>query len=251
MPLSAACPVQLYTFALPAAPDAAVLAAAWAVLSTDEQSRANGFRLAGARNNFILSRAQLRHCLSVHTGISSKDLNFCYSDHGKPSLAEQSLGFSLSHSKQWLAIAIGRDCELGVDIEPESPKRAWLAIAERYFHPDEFRQLKSLPAQEAQKRFFRLWTLKEALLKARGTGIATGLDKASFEFKADLIRVNLANSLKEQGHTWQVHQWHWSAGCYLALALHHPDPRQHPIEVHLHESLGTLTLMGQGSVRPA
>src|SRR5205085_1762232 len=68
-----------------------------------------------------------------------------------------------------VAIAVGR-CELGVDIEMHRPLQAMQALVERVFHRDEQRWLAE--QSDLESAFFRLWTLKEALLKAAGTGFS-------------------------------------------------------------------------------
>lgn len=98
---------------------------------------------------------------------------------GKPWLPEHPwLRFNLSHSGQSAAIALCKDYEVGVDLEKVSANvAAKKAIARRFFHPDEQRWL-ALDEANYLTRFTRLWSIKEAWLKARGTGLTKPL--ASF-----------------------------------------------------------------------
>lgn len=50
--------------------------------------------------------------------------------------------------------------------------RRFFTIAERFFYPEEWVFIKSLPDEEQMKAFFEVWTLKEAYLKAIGTGFS-------------------------------------------------------------------------------
>jgi 4'-phosphopantetheinyl transferase len=78
--------------------------------------------------------------------------------------------------------------EVGVDIEcvrHEMPRCD--DIVRRYFAPGEQREWFALPDSERARAFFKLWTRKEAFVKARGTGLFSGLDQ--FEVALDTPRV--------------------------------------------------------------
>jgi 4'-phosphopantetheinyl transferase len=117
--------------------------------------------------------------LADYLAISPAALQLATAPGGKPLLPQYPwLQFNLSHSGQWAAIALCRDRAVGVDIEcvagQVSTKRA---VAQRFFHPRD----QSWLAQEPQQfllHFTQLWSLKEAWLKAQGTGLAGSL--ASF-----------------------------------------------------------------------
>ncbi|WP_248732178.1 4'-phosphopantetheinyl transferase superfamily protein [Pseudomonas sp. MWU13-2517] len=98
---------------------------------------------------------------------------------GKPWLPEHAwLRFNLTHSGDLAAIALCREHEVGVDLEMVSGKVAVKqSIAQRFFHPEEQRWL-ALDEADYLARFTQLWSLKEAWLKARGTGLTQSL--ASF-----------------------------------------------------------------------
>src|SRR5690606_18832394 len=107
---------------------------------------------------------------------------------------------------------------LGIDLEQLDQRRNWQAIAARYFHQDEVAQLLALPELEKCAGFYHGWTLKEAFFKARGTGIATGLDKAVFNIENAAITCRFAASLNEQPDAWQFQLWQWNQDFHLALA---------------------------------
>lgn len=98
---------------------------------------------------------------------------------GKPLLlptANPRLHFNLSHSHQWLAIAIATDQVLGIDIECKRISRNPLALAERYFSRQEQDWLQQQPEHNLQLSFNRLWVRKEAALKCIGTGLSGNLE---------------------------------------------------------------------------
>jgi 4'-phosphopantetheinyl transferase len=112
------------------------------------------------------------------------DVNVGYDVHGKAHVDGDALHFNVSHSGDALVLAVSRSQPLGVDLEhPRRPRRA-LELAQRFFAPDETESLARLPESERQIAFLRLWTCKEAWVKADGGGLAAGLHRALFAFDA-------------------------------------------------------------------
>jgi 4'-phosphopantetheinyl transferase len=82
------------------------------------------------------------------------------------------LCFNLSHPQGVALYAIARGREVGIDIERRREDFASLAVAERFFSPDEVTMLKSLAPDLRTSAFFNCWTRKEALIKALGEGLS-------------------------------------------------------------------------------
>lgn len=92
---------------------------------------------------------------------------------GKPLLVEPAgWHFSLSHSADTVALALGRN-PLGIDIEPRGRKARWAEMARRQFHADEVSQLQALPDEQFASTALALWTAKEAWAKATGLGVVS------------------------------------------------------------------------------
>ena len=133
------------------------------------------------------ARAALREVLAAHAGVEAAAVRIdlapcvhCGEPHGKPYLAEpggRDLRFNLSHTKGLALIALARGREVGVDVEAMRSGRRTQAIAERHFTDAEADSIRTAPDPDAA--FYRLWTRKEAYLKATAAGYAAGLH--SFE----------------------------------------------------------------------
>lgn len=67
-----------------------------------------------------------------------------------------------------------------MDIEMGLRHRPILPLAKRFYAPSEYQWLNTQPREEQHSAFYRLWSRKEAVLKAHGDGISAGLDKISF-----------------------------------------------------------------------
>lgn len=119
-------------------------------------------------------------------GFCEKDLK--YSKNEKPIV--DNLFFNVSHSGNYV-VGVLSDCEVGCDIEKIS--EASLEIAERYFCPTELEYIKS--ADDKNKAFFTLWTLKESYMKMTGRGMSLALD--SFEIIPVKNGFILGNSLEK------------------------------------------------------
>jgi 4'-phosphopantetheinyl transferase len=159
-----------------------------AILDGEERERAGRFRVDAARRRFVVSHGALRLVLSRLTGLAPESLRFtrrcghCGStDHGKPHLSENSgLDFSLSHSGGFALIAVARGRRVGADLERVRGRTDVVAIARRAFPPAERVEIESRSTDDERRAaFFRCWTRKEAYLKARGVGLAGGLDSVA------------------------------------------------------------------------
>ncbi len=143
-------------------------------LDAAEQARARRFLCAQAETTHRAAHALKRRVLSHYRpDVDPAAWRFRENRWGKPAVAmpPAALVFNLSHSGDTVAVIVADgDAEIGVDIERLRPLPHADDVATHVFHPDELRwlarQRDMLPA------FFRLWTLKESLLKAVGTGFS-------------------------------------------------------------------------------
>lgn len=149
-------------------------------LSADERRRATRMKSRAARSDFVLARSTLRQLLGESLGLSPEGIEFAYHASGKPYLADRALSewhFNVSHSSGRLLVAVSRGRPIGVDIERIRPGVPALALARRFFAPQEYDALQALVPSERVQAFFRVWTRKEAFVKALGRGISMGLHR--------------------------------------------------------------------------
>ena len=123
-----------------------------------------------------------RALLSRFTGLAPADLEIERGEQGKPRLVNGPLAlpFSLSHSGDWMVFALSRNVEIGVDIEVHDSRRELLRLARRFFSEAETQVLESLHEGPRIERFYDLWTLKEARIKALGSSLGRELEVSSF-----------------------------------------------------------------------
>jgi len=132
--------------------------------------------------------------LGSYLGVPPREVRVQYQPNGKPeihSFTEPArLRFNLTHSGDLALLALTLDQEIGIDVEQVRPfpealqgglsgKRDLPAIARRFFSRQEQDWLFAQPAEERDEAFFKIWTLKEAYLKAHGMGLTLPLDQFS------------------------------------------------------------------------
>jgi 4'-phosphopantetheinyl transferase len=112
------------------------------LLSDDENERAAKFKRG--MDDYINTRIFMRKVLAQYTDKEPQALTFDRNPYGKPFLRQSDIQFNLSHSKQWAVLAVGLNCNLGIDVESTSDRRSILSIAQNYFHADEIAQLEKI-----------------------------------------------------------------------------------------------------------
>lgn len=209
----------------------------WKMLSPGERDRAGRFRFDQLRFRFLRSHGILRAVLSRYTGIPADILPIETAVGGKPYLGVQAgsgLRFNLSHSGDWMVVGIAALHELGVDIEINAREVEWKLIAQDYFHPREIEAIAGLaePIQQL-KAFFRVWTLKEAYLKAVGSGLAGGLEQVEVKVAdgGPAIFINLPGEEIEK-RRWQVFSFQPGSGAFGSAVVERLDQDIQLIRYH-------------------
>ncbi|MGE5305951.1 MAG: 4'-phosphopantetheinyl transferase family protein [Alphaproteobacteria bacterium] len=147
-----------------------------ACLSPAERERAARFKFERDRKRYLIAHGALRSILAMYLGVEAAAIDFDSGPAGKPKLARSYAGseveFNLSHSGEVALIAVTRGEEIGVDVEQIREDFAFKPIAQRFFTANEVGALGDLPVALQREAFYKCWTSKEALLKARGTGLS-------------------------------------------------------------------------------
>jgi len=192
------------------------------LLSADERSKAQAFKFPHLRDRYIAARGMLRQTLAGYLADDPAGLRFVTGDYGKPALAGDALHFNVSHTADALLIAIADIADIGVDIETVKPHRNLDSLAKRCFSEREYREWRQLAEEEQLLVFYRLWTKKEAFVKAVGRGIAVGVERCEFEWVRDGRLLAIPGEYGPAA-AWRVHELEVDAG--LSAALVTPDAR--------------------------
>ena len=187
-------------------------AQAWLCLTDEDRARAERFRRASDRVRFVAARFLLRVALRRRFGAS--DATLISPPGGKP-LARgtglpANLDVNLSHAGDLVACVLGIGVSVGIDVEPINRVIDAAEIARAQFAQEE--QASGLDALT----FLRMWTLKEAVAKASGLGLA--LDLSAFACATDPPRLLRSAPALGPKDAWRLESWQDSSHV-VALAV--------------------------------
>lgn len=192
------------------------------MLVEPERERARRFAFERDAELFITAHALLRYTLWRATGVSN--WQFSTNQFGKPELHPRSghprLRFNLAHSAALAVCAICHDHDIGVDLEAIDDDFQIDEVAENYFTAHECAQLNSCPRDARSAAFLRIWTLKEALIKATGRGLSQPLD--DFEITLEPLSLSTPVGHAITAEHWHIEQRKLSARHWASIAVRRP-----------------------------
>jgi 4'-phosphopantetheinyl transferase len=196
--------------------------ALWACLTDDEQARARRYLVEPPRRAFVHTRAALRRQLAALLALDdARQVRFTHGPHGKPALApdlfaRRPLHFNVSHSHDMAVITIDMRAEVGVDIEYLNTRTDIQMMMPRVFSPSEQAAILALDPSEQRAAFFRVWSRKEAYIKALGTGLALDLRAFDVSCGPDALLLDARHEGAEPA-AWRYEPVEAPAGYALAL----------------------------------
>jgi 4'-phosphopantetheinyl transferase len=166
---------------------------------------------AGIRRRRQLGRAVLRKLLVETAHFAPLHCRFGVEPEGRLFIrnARCHTSISLAHTGRWLAGALSVGAPIGIDIEHHKPDRDFATLASAAFGPQERRRVEAGGATE----FYRIWTLREAMAKARGVGLSFVFDGC------DHVTPNA-----DEASNWHIHHSEPVAGLSLAVVVERCKP---------------------------
>jgi 4'-phosphopantetheinyl transferase len=186
-----------------------VVSTGFSFLTPEEKIIAGRFRLEGDRNRFAIGRQALRFIISRYLSIEPMDISVIAEPGRKPVInyPVTEIHFNISHSGEWVLIAIAHN-EQGIDVEKIDPEFDYVNLLEDHFNETE----KSFIAESTDpvSAFYYLWTRKEALTKAWGTGLLDYMNQVS------VLNMDFLSDLDKK--KWKIKSFHVSVFYPAALA---------------------------------
>lgn len=140
------------------------------LLSDEELERANRFQIKIERTRYLIRHGIFRKVLSQFSSIPLFALKIRNDENKKPFLSvnngEHRVNFSLSSSENLFAFCLGNNIRLGIDIEIIHDDPDFKVIAKVFYSKKENKFLEKMPKEKQAKAFLRIWTAKEAFIKA-------------------------------------------------------------------------------------
>ena len=141
------------------------------VLDDSERARAAAFRNQRDRKQYAVAHGALRILAARELQVTPSALRWDPGPYGKPELADpwSGLSVSLSHSADLVAVAVAAGRAVGIDIQHLVPRLDVVAMSARFYPPAEAAYVAAgRDASARTERFTRLWSRKEAVVKAAG-----------------------------------------------------------------------------------
>ncbi len=160
------------------------------LLSSEEIKRISKYNTLLLRNRQVMSRAILRKILSLYLKTNATKIEFIYNKYGKPFVragnGDDSIKFNISHSENIGMFAFSLN-GLGIDIEKNKEYIEIDGIKEICFTNFEKKWYDNLNKKFQLETFYKIWTIKEAFIKAIGEG-----------FSYPTLNIELTNELENQ-----------------------------------------------------
>lgn len=198
--------------------DATDQQAAARCLTLDEQARAERFAQADDRLRFVTGRWLMRSYIGEYLGVPPREVPIAVDAHGKPHVAGAP-SFSISHSGGFVlfGMAVSPGCTIGVDVQAHDHTGDLERLERLVYQPQEIAWLGA--ALDRRHAFYRLWALKEAALKAAGTGLL--LDPLTLNICPDAL--SLQSRHAALAGQWAMQELDAASHASAAVALFVPD----------------------------
>ncbi|MFQ6669605.1 hypothetical protein Gotur_034792 [Gossypium turneri] len=173
------------------------------LLSPCERENVNRMSGDQLKKRALLARALVRTTIAryqTNCEINPRSLKFRKNIYGKPEVewhkddnfSPPPLHFNISHTSSMIACGVTINAPIGIDVEEKQRKlkNDIIAFAQRYFSPYEVKLLTSISDPEVRRQeFIKLWTLKEAYVKALGKGFSAMPFKSfTIQFRTSTLR---------------------------------------------------------------
>ncbi len=148
-------------------------------LNEEEIAKEKRFRFTADRKRYVLTHGLKRFLIGKYLNVLPESLSFYKNKFKKPFVENNSenLNFSISYSNDLLGIAVGfGKYRMGLDIEKIDPVFDYSSIVSNYFTSAEKARLRK---DQSNEFFYSLWTRKEAVMKALGTGLSNKIANIS------------------------------------------------------------------------
>ncbi len=174
-------------------------------LSEEERTRLSGFKTPKRSLQWMATRCLLQ---SIEPDSSSL---IVYNHLGKPHLANDNRLISLSHSDRYAAVQLCHSGYCGVDIQQREERMT--RLADKFLHREEYDFINN----EHRLLYLNLiWTMKEAIFKHFGSGLAFGAQILIHPFDIMLYTEVFATVLHSGKEHIMALRWHEIGNCYLA-----------------------------------
>jgi 4'-phosphopantetheinyl transferase len=182
------------------------------LLHTDEIERGGRYHRKDDRLRSLYTRSLLRILVGRYTNQNPSSIRLTKGVRNKPELSENfGLHLNATHSGNWILLAIGK-YRVGIDIEEVKTCFTFTDVIPFSFSNQERQYIEA--DGKSSVRFYELWTRKEALVKAIGSGI-----DENFPQVPSLTGLHeWETSKSETAEDWTINSFYVAEGYQAAIA---------------------------------
>ena len=167
----------------------AIIEGYYSILSDNEKKKVDKYKTEGLRNRHIISKGLLRILIAKYMNYSPNEIIFYFNEFGKPSISPDSEGtnlfFNLSHSDNIAVFVFSGNREVGIDVEKVKELADMEGVVDLCFSESEKKWFSKLPSAKKEEMFYKIWTCKEAYIKAIGKGLSFSPNRITLDRKDD------------------------------------------------------------------
>lgn len=215
------------------------------LLDEIEHGRYTGYRREIDQLRFLTGRALIRGVAATVLNVAPATVTLdsscydCGKPHGKPTIVGSTLEVSVSHSGDWIALAVTDGAPVGVDVE-EVRAAEVDDLAGMAFSPAELTAFGTVPAAGRRGAFFTYWSRKEAILKATGKGMSVPMSKLTLTGHDELPKVLESNTPEVDPATMWLADLDAGADYRACVAVFAPAPA----EITEHDATELIASLG-------
>lgn len=193
------------------------------LLDGEERERHSRLRFAKHQADYLAAHVLLRLTLSRYVDLPPSAWIIERKAHGRPEIANRGvppLRFNLTHTDGLSACVVTLNDDCGIDAEQLGAPHDLEAVSRRMFSPAEASELEQLEGDIRLKYFYSRWTLREAYVKARGTGLSLGTRKIHFDVDPDQrVTAEFSAELNDDASRWQFKLLNPGSSYVMSVAL--------------------------------
>ena len=193
------------------------------LLDENERLKAFRFHYESDKLRYIVRHGILKNILSKYLCFNPEKIQFKYTSFGKPflssSINKASYHFNITHSKRYALLAVTRNRSIGIDLEYMLPIINMDSMIKSFLSGEEYKIMSMLSPEDRFQRFYDLWTLKEAYLKATGAGL-NKIGDVGISFSMDHSAVSIIERENEnKSNNFTIFQLDPAPGYTAGLAI--------------------------------
>ena len=154
----------------------------FSLMLPEKQQRVERFRFEDGKKRTVIGEMLARKMICEQCKVDEENIIFKTDVKGKPYTKSADICFNISHSDEIVLCAVN-DTAVGVDVEKVREINS--SVIEHTCNENELEYVyeNGISRHETLKRFFEIWTFKEACFKYKGTGIDEFLALDFFDCK--------------------------------------------------------------------